>query len=204
MNEILEKRTLAKGIKFLKIKNPLIAQRALPGQFVITRLREISERIPLTLQDFDRKAGTINIVFQEVGKSTKEMGLIEPGDSIMDVVGPLGKPAEIERFGNVVCIGGGVGTPEIFPVARELKDLGNYVIAIIGARNKKLLIMEKEMRGVSHEIYITTDDGSYGQKGFVTDALKKTLEQDKEINRVIFVEFLKSNKNALAPSLLCL
>lgn len=187
MNEILEKVILAERIKLFKIRNPLIAQKAQPGQFIVTRLKEISERIPLTLQDFDRNAGTINIVFQEVGKSTKEMGLAEPGDTIMDIVGPLGKPTEIEKFGTVICIGGGVGIPETYPVARALKNVGNYVISIIGARNKDLLIMEELMRAVSCELHITTDDGSYGQKGFVTDVLKTIIEKNKKIERVLAV-----------------
>ena len=171
MNEILEKVDLAEGIKLIKIKNQLIAQKAQPGQFVVVRLKETSERIPLTLQDFNREVGTISIVFQEVGKSTKELGLMKVSDTILDVVGPLGKSTEIEKFGNVICIGGGVGTPEIYPIARALKNKGNHVISIIGTRSKNLLIMEKEMRNVSDEIYITTDDGTYGQKGFVTDVL---------------------------------
>jgi len=187
MNEILEKSSLAYGIKLLKIKNPLIAQKAQPGQFVVIRLKETSERIPLTLQGFDRTAGTITIVFQEVGKSTKELGLISVGDRVMDVVGPLGKPTEIDKFGNVICIGGGVGTPEMYPVARALKKKGNYIISIIGARSKDLLIMEEEMRDVSDELYITTDDGTYGDKGFVTDALKEILLRSKKIDRVLAV-----------------
>ena len=187
MNEILEKTTLAEEIKLLRIKNPWIARKALPGQFVVIRLKETSERIPLTIGDFDRESGTIDIIFQEVGKSTKELGLVEKGDRILDVVGPLGRPTEVEKFGNVVCIGGGVGTPEIYPVARELKKAGNCIISIIGARSKDLLIMEKEMREVSDELYITTDDGTYGRKGFVTDELKRLLEQGEKIDRVLAV-----------------
>lgn len=187
MNEILEKVDLADGIKLIKIKNQLIAQKAQPGQFVVVRLKETSERIPLTLQDFNREVGTINIVFQEVGKSTKELGLMKVSDTILDVVGPLGKSTEIEKFGNVICIGGGVGTPEIYPIARSLKNKRNHVISIIGARSKNLLIMEKEMRDVSDEIYITTDDGTYGQKGFVIDVLDGILKKNKKIKRVLAV-----------------
>jgi NAD(P)H-flavin reductase len=187
MNEIIKKEVLAEGIKRFVISNSHIAQRAMPGQFVIIRLHETSERIPLTLQDFDRKAGTINIVVQEVGKSTEELGMAVEGDTILDVVGPLGKPTEIENFGTVVCIGGGVGTPEIYPAARALKDAGNHVITIIGARYKTLVIMEDEMKGVSHELHITTDDGSYGVKGFVTDALRTVIEKSKPIARVFAV-----------------
>lgn len=187
MNEVLEKATLAEGIKFLKIKNDWIAKKVKPGQFVVIRLKETSERIPLTIGNFDRASGTISIIFQEVGKSTKELGLIKVGDRILDVVGPLGRPTEIEKFGTVVCIGGGVGTPEVYPVARALKSIGNYVISIIGARSKNLLIMEKEMREVSDELHITTDDGTYGRKGFVTDELKRFLEENKKIDRVLAV-----------------
>lgn len=187
MNEILEKINLAEGIKLLKIKNELIAEKAQPGQFVVIRLKDTSERIPLTLQNYDREAGIINIVFQEVGKSTKELGLIKIGDSILDVVGPLGKATEVKKFGTVICIGGGVGTPEIYPVASALKNEGNYVISIIGARSKNLLIMEEEMKNVSDEIYITTDDGTYGRKGFVTDALKEILNKGDKIDRILAV-----------------
>ena len=187
MNEILEKVNLAEGIKLLKIKNELIAEKAQPGQFVVIRLKDTSERIPLTLQNCDKEAGIINIVFQEVGKSTKELGLTKVGDTILDVVGPLGKATEIKKFGTVICIGGGVGTPEIYPVAKALKNEGNFLISIIGARNKNLLIMEGEMQNVSDEIYITTDDGTYGRKGFVTDALKEILNKGKKIDRILAV-----------------
>jgi ferredoxin--NADP+ reductase len=186
LNVILEKKVLADGIHFIKVHNPLIAAKAEPGQFVIIRYREVSERIPLTLQDFDRNAQTINIVYQEVGKSTIELGYAKAGEVIMDIVGPLGKPSEIENYGTVVCIGGGVGTPEIYPVARAMKQAGNHVIGIIGARCKDMLIMEQEMRAVTDELSITTDDGSYGCKGFVTDALKELLEKTT-VNRVFAV-----------------
>jgi len=187
MNEILEKKSLAQGITLIKIKNELIARKAQPGQFVVIRLKEESERIPLTLQDYDLQKGVINIVFQIVGKSTKELDLLKEGDTIMDVVGPLGKPTEIEKFGTVVCIGGGVGTPEIYPVARGLRESGNYVVSIIGARSRDLLIMEEEMKAVSDELHVTTDDGSYGRKGFVTDALKELIDKGKKIDRVFAV-----------------
>ena len=187
VNEILEKKTLAPGIKFIKVKQPWIADKALPGQFVVVRFKEYSERIPLTLQDYDPKGGTINIVFQEVGKSTKELGLIEIGEQILDIVGPLGKPSEIEKFGTVVCVGGGVGTPEVYPLAKSLKEKGNYLISIIGARNKELLIMEEDLKAISDELYITTDDGSYGTKGFVTDALNEIITKGKKLDRIFAV-----------------
>ncbi|MCS7250278.1 MAG: sulfide/dihydroorotate dehydrogenase-like FAD/NAD-binding protein [candidate division WOR-3 bacterium] len=187
MAKILKKEILAPNIKKIIVEAPEVAKKAQPGQFVILRIDEKGERIPLTIGDFDREKGTLTIVFQEVGKSTYHLGLLNEGDEILDFVGPLGKPSEIEKFGTVCCIGGGVGTPEIYPVARALKEVGNYVISIIGARNKELVIMEKEMREVSDELYITTDDGTYGMKGFVTDALKKILDSGKKIDRVIAV-----------------
>ncbi len=187
MAKILKKEILAPNIKKFIVEVPEIAKKAQPGQFVIIRIDEKGERIPLTIGDFDREKGTVTIVFQEVGKTTYQLGLLKEGDEILDFVGPLGRPSEIEKFGTVCCIGGGVGTPEIYPVARALKKVGNYVISIIGARTKELVIMEKEMKEVSDELYITTDDGTYGMKGFVTDALKKILDTGKKIDRVIAV-----------------
>ncbi len=187
MNEILRKKRLAQGITLFEVKNELIAAKAKPGQFVIIRLKEKSERIPLTLQDFNPEKGVINIVFQVVGKSTKELDQLNEGDKIKDIAGPLGRPTEIENFGTVICVGGGVGTPEIYPVARGLKNSGNYVISIIGARSKEFMIMEEEMKAVSDELHITTDDGSYGKKGFVTDALKELINNNKKIDRVFAV-----------------
>ncbi|MEO0089746.1 MAG: sulfide/dihydroorotate dehydrogenase-like FAD/NAD-binding protein [candidate division WOR-3 bacterium] len=187
MAKILKKEILAPNIKKFIVEVPEIAKKAQPGQFVIIRIDEKGERIPLTIGDFDREKGTVTIVFQEVGKTTYQLGLLKEGDDILDFVGPLGRPSEIEKFGTVCCIGGGVGTPEIYPVARALKKVGNYVISIIGARTKELVIMEKEMKEVSDELCITTDDGTYGMKGLVTDALKKILDTGKKIDRVIAV-----------------
>jgi len=187
MAKILKKEVLAPNIKKFVVLAPEVAQKALPGQFVIVRVCEEGERIPLTIADFDKEKGTVTIVFQEVGKTTYHLGTLNEGEEILDFVGPLGKPSEIEKFGTVCCIGGGVGTPEIYPVARALKEIGNYIIVIIGARTKELVIMENEMRKVADEIYITTDDGSYGMKGLVTDALKKLLVENKKIDRVIAV-----------------
>ncbi|MEO0097518.1 MAG: sulfide/dihydroorotate dehydrogenase-like FAD/NAD-binding protein [candidate division WOR-3 bacterium] len=187
MAKILKKESLAPNIKKFIVEAPEIAKKAQPGQFVILRVDEKGERIPLTIGDFDRKKGTLTIIFQEVGKSTIHLGMLKEGEEIPDLVGPLGKPSEIEKFGTVCCIGGGVGTPEVYPVARALKEVDNYVISIIGARTKELVIMEKEMKEVSDELYITTDDGTYGMKGLVTDALKKILDSGKKIDRVIAV-----------------
>lgn len=187
MAKILKKEILAPNIKKFIVEVPEVAKKAQPGQFIIIRIDEKGERIPLTIADFDREKGTVTIVFQEVGKTTFQLGLLNEGDEILDFVGPLGRPSEIEKFGTVCCIGGGVGTPEIYPVARALKAVGNYVISIVGARSKELVIMEKEMKEVSDELYITTDDGTYGMKGLVTDALKKILDSGKKIDRVIAV-----------------
>jgi ferredoxin--NADP+ reductase len=186
MVKILNKKELAPGIKLFNFDAPLIVRKAKPGQFVVLRINETGERIPLTIADA-RKDGILVIVFQEVGKSTKLLGTLNVGDSVVDLIGPLGKPSEIEKYGTVVCIGGGVGTPEIFPVARALKQVGNKVISIIGARSKNLLIMEQEMKSVSDEFYITTDDGSFGEKGFVTNVLKQLMDKGQKIDCVFAV-----------------
>lgn len=187
MTEIQKIEELAPGIKLMELSAPLIASKVKPGQFVVLRIYEEGERIPLTVADARKETGVLVIVFQEVGKTTKLLGTLKPGDQILDLIGPLGKPTEIENYGTVVCIGGGVGTPEIYPVARALHQAGNKVISIIGARSKNLLIMENEMRSVSDELYITTDDGTYGRKGLVTDELKRIIESGVMINRVFAV-----------------
>ena len=150
------------------------------------RINEKGERIPLTINDFSPEKGTITIVFQEVGKTTTMLGRLSEGDGVEDLVGPLGKPTEIENFGRVICVGGGVGTAVIHPIARALYQAGNQVIGIIGARTKDLLIFEKEMSAVTHRFFITTDDGSKGHHGLVTDVLKKVLEEEK-VDRVIAI-----------------
>jgi len=178
---------LGPGIKRFELDARDIARKALPGQFVVLRIREEGERIPLTIADTRPDDGVIAIVFQEVGKSTKLLGTLEKGDSILDVIGPLGNPSEIEKFGTVVCVAGGVGTPEILPLARALTQAGNKVITILGFRNKDLILMEPEMKAVSSELIVTTDDGSNGTKGFVTDALKQVIERGTKVDRVIAV-----------------
>lgn len=187
MFKILDKKQLAENIKLFEFEAPLIAKKAKPGQFVVLRINETGERIPLTIADAKKDEGILVIVFQEVGKSTKLLGTLNVGDSVIDLIGPLGKPSEIEKYGTVVCVGGGVGTPEIYPVARALKQAGNKVISIIGARCKNLLIMEQEMKSVSDELYVTTDDGSYVKKGFVTDELKRLINEGIKIDRVFAV-----------------
>ena len=187
MNKILRKKILASNIKLFEIEAPLVAAKALPGQFIVLRIHEEGERIPLTIADARREEGVLVIVFQEVGKSTFHLGTLKEGDEILDLIGPLGKPSEIESFGTVVCVAGGVGTPEMIPLARALKGAGNRVISIIGARCRELLIMEEEMRAVSSELLITTDDGTYGKKGFVTEELKRLMDSGLKIDRVIAV-----------------
>jgi len=187
LNEIVEKKELAPRIKEIKVYNPRIAAKARAGQFVIVKVGEEGERIPLTIADWDREKGLITIVFQEVGVSTYKLGRLGVGDVITDVVGPLGNPSEIEKFGTVVCVGGGVGIAAIYPMAKELRKAGNRVISIIGARNKDLLIYEEEMRRVSDELRITTDDGSKGRKGFVSDELRDLLNSGLKVDRVIAV-----------------
>lgn len=187
MVKILRIEELAPSIKLMELDAPLITQKVQPGQFIVLRIHEQGERIPLTIADTDKAKGILKIVFQEVGKSTRHLGTLKAGDEIIDLIGPLGKPSEIKRFGTVVCIGGGVGTPEIYPVARALREAGNKVISIVGARSKNLLIMEKEMKAASDELYITTDDGTYGHKGFVTDELKRIIDKGTKIDHVFAV-----------------
>lgn len=178
MYRIVEKKELAPSVKLMKVEAPEVARKVAAGQFIILRTDEMGERIPLTVADYDREAGTITIIFQEVGYSTEQLGAFEEGDSLLDFVGPLGKPTEIENYGTVLCVGGGVGVAPVLPIAKALKEAGNRVISIIGARCDELLILEEEMREASTELYITTDDGScsLGIKGFVTDQMKAILE----------------------------
>ncbi len=185
MHRIIEKKELGKNTNLLKIEAPLIARKYEPGQFMILKIDEEGERIPLTIADCDGEK-TITVVFQEVGKTTFQLGKMKENDHLMDVAGPLGNPSEIKKFGKVVCIGGGTGIACIHPIAKALKERGNKVISIIGARNKDLLFWENKIRQVSDELIITTDDGSYGRKGVVTDPLKELIEKEK-IDRVIAI-----------------
>lgn len=187
MNKIIRKEILAPEIKLFEVENALIANKALPGQFVIIRCSQKGERIPLTIADTDRLKGSITIIFQEVGKSTFLLGTFNQGDEILDVIGPLGRPSEIERFGTCVCVGGGVGIAPLYPIVKALKNKGNKIISIIGARTKELLFFEKDIKEFSDELYITTDDGSYGRKGFTADVLKGLINNGEQINRVIAI-----------------
>ena len=187
MFKIIHAQFLAPGIKRFIVEAPRIARRQKPGQFVILRIHEEGERIPVTIENSDRERGTISIVVQSAGKTTNLLNTLNAGDSILDVVGPLGKPSEIEKFGTAVVIGGGVGTAMAYPSAAALKRAGNRVISIVGARNKELVILEQEMRAVSDVLMITTDDGSYADKGFVTDKLRQLIQNGTRIDVVLAV-----------------
>jgi ferredoxin--NADP+ reductase len=175
MFTIVEAKFLGPNVKQFEIEAPRIARAQRPGQFIILRLHEHGERIPLTIKASDVKKGTITIVVQGIGKTTVELNALNTGDAILDVVGPLGKPSHIDKFGTAVVIGGGVGTAIALPTARALRDAGNQVISILGARTKDLLILEDEVRAVSDEVFIMTDDGSYGEKGVVTVKLNELI-----------------------------
>ncbi|MGA2005829.1 MAG: sulfide/dihydroorotate dehydrogenase-like FAD/NAD-binding protein [Terriglobales bacterium] len=187
MFKIINAQFIAPGIKRFVIEAPRIARKQRPGQFVIVRVNERGERIPLTIERSDAEKGTVNLVVQSIGKTTTLLNSLETGDSILDIVGPLGKPSEIENFGTVVVMGGGVGTAMAYPTAAAMKKAGNRVITIIGGRNKDLVILEPEMRGVSDTVYVTTDDGSSGDKGLVTDRLRQLLENGTRVDLVLAV-----------------
>ncbi len=183
MYPILSYKHLGGATHEMNVRAPQLAKKALPGQFLIIRIDAEGERIPLTVADANNEDGSITIVFQAVGRSTKQLAEMRAGDELADVVGPLGRPSEIKNYGTVVIVGGGVGIAPIYPIARALKEAGNHVISIIGAKNKDLLFWEDRMEAASHELFIATDDGSVGHKGFVTDVLKDICE-NREINAV--------------------
>jgi ferredoxin/flavodoxin---NADP+ reductase len=185
--KIIHAELLAPGVKRFVIEAPRIARKQRPGQFVILRIYEEGERIPVTIENSDPERGTVNIVVQSAGKTTQLLNSLNTGDHILDVVGPLGKPSEIANYGTVVVVGGGVGTAMAYPTASALKRAGNRVISIVGARNKELVILEPEMRAVSDALMITTDDGSYADKGFVTDKLRQLIENGTRIDLVVAV-----------------
>jgi len=185
--KILQKQDLVPNIHLFKVAAPAVAKKAQAGQFVVVRIDEKGERIPLTLADWDEKEGSITIVFMEVGTTTAKLALLKAGDSIADVVGPLGLPSHIEKFGTVVCVAGGVGVAPIVPITRALKRKGNKIISIMGARSKNLVFWEDELRRVSDQLIVTTDDGSYGRKGVVTEPLKELLETGEKIDLVVAI-----------------
>jgi ferredoxin--NADP+ reductase len=182
--EILVREDLAPVTKLFEVEAAVVARKARAGQFVIVRIGEEGERIPLTIGDYDRERGTVTLVVQEVGKTTMQMGTMQSGDELASVTGPLGLPTEIEDYGTVLCVGGGVGIAPIYPIARELKAAGNTVLSIIGARNQDLLFWEDKMRAVSDELIVCTDDGSYGRKALVTIPIKELLEAGRPIAHI--------------------
>lgn len=187
MHKIISARFIAPEIKRFEIEAPKIAGKRKAGQFVIIRIKEGGERVPLTIADSNPVTGTITLIVQGIGKTTKELNSLETGQYIRDVVGPLGKPSHIERFGTAVSIGGGVGTAIAYPTAVALKEAGNHTISIIGGRSKEFVILEDEMKKVCDEVYPTTDDGSYGYHGFVTSKLKELIDSDRKIDFVLAI-----------------
>jgi ferredoxin--NADP+ reductase len=194
-NRIISNQTLAPDIKRIVISAPVIAKKIQPGQFVVIRVTDNGERVPLTQSDASPEKGEISIVYQEVGKSTKLLGTLKPGDTVLDLLGPLGVPIELRKYGTIILLGGGVGVPPLYPKGKALRKYGNHIISIMGARNKDLLVMEDEMKSISDELIVTTDDGSKGRKGFVTDALRDVLKQNK-VDWIITVGPLIMMKNA--------
>ncbi len=179
MFKIVQRKEMAGGTIVLnEIEAPLIAKKAKPGQFVILKANEAGERIPLTMADTNPGKGTITIIYMVVGKSTAIFKSLNVGEGYQDVIGPLGKPTHLEKLGTVVCVGGGTGIAVLNPITRGLKEIGNNVISIIGARSKDILILEDEMKAASHKLHVCTDDGSYGHHGFVTEVLKQVLEKE--------------------------
>ena len=187
MYKILQAEVLVPNIHQFKIEAPAVAKKARAGQFVVVRVDEKGERIPLTIADWDTKEGSITIVFMQVGTTTRKLAQLKTGDSIANFVGPLGLPTHTEKFGTVVCVAGGFAVAPIVPIARSLKESGNKVISILGARNKDLLFWEDRLRDVSDTLIVTTDDGTYGRKALVTEPLKELLESDEKVDRVIAI-----------------
>jgi ferredoxin--NADP+ reductase len=181
------RQDLVPNIHLFKLDAPAIAKKAKPGQFVMVRIDERGERIPLTIADWDRKEGSVTIVFMEVGATTHRLATLKAGDSISNFVGPLGIPTHIEKFGTVVCVAGGFAVAVIMPIARALKEQGNKIISIMGFRSKNLVFWEDELRRVSDQLIVTTDDGTYGRKGLVTEPLKDLLSSGQKIDRVIAI-----------------
>ena len=187
MYKILKKKELNPTVTLMEVDAPLVAKKAEPGQFIILRVDEEGERIPLTVADFDREKGTVTIIFQIVGGTTERLNQLREGEFIHDFVGPLGEPSHVEGLKKVAVVGGGVGCAIAYPVAKKLHKLGAEVHSIVGFRSKDLVILEEEFRAVSDEMRMMTDDGSYGKKGLVTDALRELIEAGNEYDEVIAI-----------------
>ena len=187
-HKIVSKKQLSQDVFIVEIEAGLIAEARKPGQFVIVNLSdEYGERIPLTIADADSQKGTITLIWQRVGKTTAEMADLKQGDAIENIVGPLGTPTHVDKFGTIVCVGGGIGAAPLLPIARALKGAGNTIISIIGARNKELLILEDEFAKISDELIVTTDDGSHGRKALVTEPLKEICQRDSKPDHVFVI-----------------
>jgi ferredoxin--NADP+ reductase/dihydroorotate dehydrogenase electron transfer subunit len=185
--KITEKRQLVPDVHLMNIQAPDVAAAAKAGQFIILRIDEAGERIPLTIADYNADEGSVTIIFQEMGKTTKQLAKMSAGEELLDFVGPLGKESEVEKLGTVVLVGGGVGIAPIYPQAKEYRAAGNKVISIIGARNEDMLILEDEMIAASDEVLVATDDGSKGHHGFVTDLVKQLLDGEEHIDRIVAI-----------------
>jgi NAD(P)H-flavin reductase len=187
-HKIISKKQLSEDVFTADIEAPLVARAARPGQFIILSVNdEFGERIPLTIVEADRQKGTIRIIWQRVGKTTAHLADLNIGESIAAITGPLGKPTHVENFGTVVCVGGGIGNAPLLPIAKVLKEAGNKIIAILGARSKQLLILEDQFRKISDEVIIMTDDGSYGRKGFVSEPLKEACKRIPKPNQAFVI-----------------
>ena len=187
LNEITYKRILTPNIKEFRVYSPQIARYRKAGQFIILKIDEYGERIPLTIADSDTENGTVTIIFQEVGKSTEQLGAMQEGDAILDFAGPLGNPTHIEKIGTVVCVGGGCGAAPVYPIAEAYQQADNKVINIVGARTKDMVIMEKRMDAISNELHICTDDGSYGYHGFVSGKLQEIIDSGERIDLCVAI-----------------
>jgi ferredoxin--NADP+ reductase len=187
LNKIVENKNLSENVVKMVFEAPVIAQKRKAGQFIVLKIDETGERIPLTIVDSDAQKGTLTIIYQIVGKTTAKLSQMKPGDSLQDVQGPLGNPTEIENFGRVVCVGGGVGVGVVYPLIVALKKAGNEVISIIGSRTKDLLILEKEIGENSDRLIVTTDDGSYGVHGFVSAVLQEMIDKGEKIDHVFAI-----------------
>ncbi|MFC1944226.1 sulfide/dihydroorotate dehydrogenase-like FAD/NAD-binding protein [Chloroflexota bacterium] len=202
MYRILRNEDLAANIHLFEIDAPAVARKAQAGQFVVLRIDEKGERIPLTIADWDRDRGTVTVVFMEVGKTTQRLAKLKAGDSIANFAGPLGLPTHIDNYGTVICVAGGFAIATIVPIARAMREAGNRVVSIMGFRNKALVFWEERLGAVSDELIVTTDDGSYGRKGLVTEPLTELLEKDKGIARVVAIGptvMMKSCSRATEP-----